>query len=64
MRDVRYSEDESKFAEHVLDDRFECEKIDGIMEILKVILKVPLINMYSARIFTFINVGKNWTSFK
>jgi hypothetical protein len=51
---MSFNVDESKFAERVLDDRYECEKIDEIMEILKVILKVPLINMYTTRIFTFI----------
>lgn len=51
-------------SQNVLDDRYECEKIDEIMEILKVILKVPLINIYSTQIFTFINVEKNGTSFK
>jgi len=40
------------------------QKMDEIMEILKVILELPLINIYSIRIFTFMKVEKNGTNFK
>lgn len=40
------------------------QKMEEIMEFLKVILEVPVINIYSTRIFTFMNVEKNGSSFK
>ena len=38
--------DKPKFAEHVLDDRYECEKIDEIIEILRIILQLSQHDIY------------------
>jgi hypothetical protein len=38
--------DKPKFAEHALDDRYECEKIDEIIEILRINLQLSQHDTY------------------